>query len=124
MPRSARPVFLNFLRIRFPVGAVASFGHRASGVALVCLLPFAVLALERSFASEASFDSLLAAVRSPFGRAALVIVAWASAQHVLAGIRHLLSDAGIGSSLTASRRSAFAVLAGAAVLAAAVGLLA
>ena len=123
MQRS-RPVFLNFLRIRFPVGAVASFGHRASGVALVCALPFAVLALQRSLADEASFDSLVAALRSPPGRAVLVVAAWASAQHLLAGIRHLLSDLGIGSSLAASRRSAFAVLAGAALLAAATGFLA
>jgi succinate dehydrogenase / fumarate reductase, cytochrome b subunit len=124
MPRGPRPVFLDFLRIRFPVGAVASFGHRASGVALLCALPFAVLALQRSLEGEASFDALLAAMRSPFGRAILVVAAWASAQHVLAGVRHLLSDAGIGSSLRVSRRSAFAVLAGAAAVAAAVGLFA
>ena len=124
MQRSPRPVFLDFLVIRFPVGAVASFAHRASGVALVFALPFAVLALQQSLANQASFDSLLGAIRSPLGRVAVVLVAWAGAQHVLAGVRHLLSDAGVGSSLAASRRSALAVLVGAAALAAAAALLA
>jgi succinate dehydrogenase / fumarate reductase cytochrome b subunit len=116
MQRTDRPVFLNLARIRFPVGAVASIGHRISGVVLVCLLPFAVLALQRSLAGESEFTALAAALRSPLGRAFLVVVAWACAQHLFAGIRHLLSDVGIGASLHASRKSAFAVLmAGAAV---------
>jgi succinate dehydrogenase / fumarate reductase cytochrome b subunit len=120
----ARPVFLNLARLRFPVGAVASFGHRVSGVVLACALPFAALALERSLSSEAAFSSVLDAIRSPLGRLAAVLVAWASAHHLFAGIRHLLSDIGVGSSLAASRRSAFAVLATAIALAAAAGILA
>lgn len=113
---SPRPVFLNLARLQHPVGALASIGHRISGVLLLCLLPFAVLALQRSLAGEAQFASLLEALRAPFGRALLVVVAWACAHHLFAGVRHLLSDVDIGSSLQASRRSAFAVLiAGAAV---------
>lgn len=119
-----RPVFLNLARIRFPVGAVASIGHRISGMVLVCALPFAVLALERSLSTEEAFSSLLEALRSPLGRAAMVLIAWACAHHLLAGIRHLLSDVGVGASLAASRRSAHAVLIGAAAIAAAAALLA
>lgn len=124
MQRGHRPVYLNLARIRFPVGAVASIGHRVSGVLLVCLLPFAAMALERSLSGEAAFAALLGAVRSPLGRAATLLVAWACAHHLLAGIRHLLSDAGIGASLPASRRSAYAVLIAAAALAAAAAVLA
>ena len=122
MQRAERPVFLNLARIRFPVGAVASIGHRVSGVLLVCLLPFAVLALERSLAGEAAFSTLLEAIRSPLGRAVTVLVAWACAQHLFAGVRHLLSDVDIGSSLAASRRSAYAVLIAAALAAGAAAL--
>ncbi len=118
---SDRPVFLNLARLQYPVGALASIGHRISGVLLLCLLPLAALALQRSLAGEAQFASLLEALRAPLGRALLVVVAWACAQHLFAGIRHLLSDVDIGSSLQASRKSAFAVLiAGAAVALAAV----
>jgi succinate dehydrogenase / fumarate reductase cytochrome b subunit len=86
---------------------------------LVLALPFAVLALERSLSGEAAFLSLLEALRSPLGRVALVVAAWACAHHLLAGIRHLLSDVGVGASLAPSRRSAYAVVIAAAVLAAA-----
>ena len=113
----ARPTFLNFARISFPVGAVASIGHRISGVVLACALPFAVLALQRSLRSEAQFDSLADALRSPAGRAALVLLAWAAAHHVFAGIRHLLMDVGIGASLGAGRASAYAALGAAMALA-------
>ncbi len=119
MQRAHRPVFLNLARIRFPVGAIASIGHRISGVLLVIGLPFAVLALERSLRDEASFSWWLEAIRSPLGRAAVVLIAWAGAHHLLAGIRHLLSDVGIGASLYASRRSAYAVLVAGALLGAA-----
>ncbi len=120
----ARPKFLNFARISFPVGAVASIGHRVSGVVLACALPFAVLALQRSLRSDAEFALLADGLRSPAGRAALVLLAWASAHHVFAGIRHLLMDVGVGASLAAGRASAYAALGTALALGAAAALLA
>lgn len=120
----ARPKFLNFARISFPIGAIASIGHRISGIVLACALPFAVLALQRSLRSEAQFDALADALRSPAGRAALVLLAWASAHHVFAGIRHLLMDVGVGASLAAGRASAYAALGAAIALAGAAALLA
>lgn len=119
MTPAERPIFLNFTRIRFPVGAVASIGHRISGMVLVCALPFVVLALERSLRSEAAFASFLEAFWSPAGRLGLVVVAWASAHHLFAGIRHLLMDAGVGASLSTARVSAYAALATALAVAAA-----
>jgi succinate dehydrogenase / fumarate reductase cytochrome b subunit len=108
----ARPVFLNLLQIRFPVGAIASIGHRISGVLLVLMLPFAVLALDRSLRGEASF-AIAGWMRLP-----AALLAWAAAHHLFAGIRHLLTDVGIGASLPAARASAYAAL----LAAAAVGL--
>lgn len=119
MQTSNRPVFLNFARLRFPVGAVASIGHRISGVLLVCALPFAILALERSLAGDAAFVSFLETLESPAGRIALFVAAWAAAHHLFAGIRHLLMDVGIGSALRPARASACAVLGAAALIAAA-----
>jgi len=108
--RAQRPVFLNLIRLRFPVGAVASIGHRISGVLLVLMLPFAVLALDRSLRGEAIF------AMADWMRLPAALVAWACAHHLFAGIRHLLTDVGIGASLPAARASAYAALiAGAAV---------
>jgi len=123
MHRARRPVFLSFARLRFPVGAVASIGHRVSGVVLVGALPLALVALERSLVEETAFNSLVESLGSPAGRIGLFVLAWASAHHLLAGIRHLLMDIGAGASLAAARASAFAVIA-LAVLAAALPLVA
>lgn len=117
--RARRPRFLNFARISFPVGAVASIGHRISGIVLVCLLPFAVLALELSLEGEDAFSALAQKLQSPAGRFLLALIAWASAHHLFAGIRHLLMDVGIGSSLAAGRASAYAALLAAALVGAA-----
>jgi succinate dehydrogenase / fumarate reductase cytochrome b subunit len=106
-----RPIFLNIARIRFPVGAVASMGHRVSGLVLVVALPFAVLALQRSLENDAlAFAGWM--------RLPAALLAWAAAHHLFAGIRHLLMEAGFGSSLYAARRSAYAAL----IAAAAIGL--
>ena len=121
MQGSRRPVFLSFARLRFPVGAVASIGHRISGVVLACALPFAAVALGRSFSEEGDYASVVDGLQSPAGRVALIVVAWAAGHYLLAGIRHLLMDIGVGASLPAARASAFAVIA-LAVLAAALPL--
>lgn len=111
MPGARRPVFLSLARIRFPVGAVASIGHRISGVLLVLALPLGLLALERSLEDGSGFDAFTGWMRLPAG-----VLAWACAHHVFAGVRHLLMDAGVGASLPAGRASAYAALiAGAAV---------
>ena len=119
----ARPKFLDFARIRFPVGAVASIAHRISGVVLVCALPLAVLVLERSLEGGDALASLLRKAQSLPGRLVLLAFAWASAQHLFAGIRHLLMDVGIGSSLAAGRASAYAALGAGALVAGAAFLL-
>jgi succinate dehydrogenase / fumarate reductase, cytochrome b subunit len=110
-----RPVFLNLARIRFPVGAIASIGHRISGVLLVLALPFAVWALERSLRDDADLFATTDGMRLP-----AALLAWAAAHHLFAGIRHLLTDVGVGSSLTAARTSAYAALIAAAAVALAV----
>jgi succinate dehydrogenase / fumarate reductase cytochrome b subunit len=116
-PVRGAPKFLNLFHIRFPIGAIASIGHRISGVLLLIGLPLLALALERSLASEAAFESLRAAVDTPWWGLLLVLLVWAAAQHVLAGVRHLLMDIGIGSPLAQARASAWAAVLTAAIIA-------
>jgi succinate dehydrogenase / fumarate reductase cytochrome b subunit len=99
-----------------PVGALASITHRVTGIVLALGVPFAVHLLDLSLHDPQSY----ARVTGLFGHVALRLVAvffvWALAHHLLAGIRHLLSDIDIGSQLPAARRSAWIVnLGGAAV---------
>jgi succinate dehydrogenase / fumarate reductase cytochrome b subunit len=118
---AARPAprFLRLWNIRFPIGAVASFSHRVSGVLLLLVLPPLALALERSLHSRADYAALLADLRSPWLAPLVFVAVWALAQHLLAGIRHLLMDVGIGWRLPRGRASAWGVLVAAPLLAAA-----
>ncbi|MCK6404659.1 MAG: succinate dehydrogenase, cytochrome b556 subunit [Rhodocyclaceae bacterium] len=110
-----RPRFLNLLQMRYPVGAIVSIGHRLSGLLLIAALPALVIGLEWSLRSEADFRQMCEVLWSPWARGALVLMIWALAHHVAAGVRHLLMDAGVGSRLPRARASArlaivFAVL--------------
>lgn len=119
-PPGSAPKFLNLSQIRFPIGAIASIGHRISGVLLLVTLPFLALALDRSLRSEAEFEALRDLVSAPGRALLLVVVVWAASHHVLAGVRHLLMDVGIGSRLAQARTSAWAAIVAAAVIALAV----
>ncbi|HRO59708.1 MAG TPA: succinate dehydrogenase, cytochrome b556 subunit [Burkholderiaceae bacterium] len=118
--RETAPRFLNLFAIRFPVGAIASIGHRISGVLLLVALPLAAQALERSLRSEAEFRALLALRASPWVSIAIAVIAWAIAHHLLAGIRHLLMDLGVGHRLATARASAWFVNVAASVVALAI----
>lgn len=116
MAERIRPVFLNLTQIKLPVGALTSIGHRITGVVLAINLPISIYLLQRSLGDEAGFAQVVAWFTHWPVKAALVIVVWALATHVLAGVRHLLSDFDIGSPLRLARRSAWFVnLAGVAV---------
>lgn len=100
-----------------PVGALTSIGHRISGIVLTIGLPVLVYLLALSVQDQISFDRVVSLLQSVTAKVALVILVWALSHHVLAGIRHLLSDFNIGSPLRQARRSAWFVNLGAVVLA-------
>ena len=109
--------FLNLFEIRFPIGAIASIGHRVSGVLLLIALPLLAFALDRSLRSEAEFEALHTLLSAPWRALFLVVMVWAGVYHVFAGARHLLMDIGIGSALAQARSSARAVIVTAPVVA-------
>lgn len=104
-----RPVHLDLRRIAQPVGAWTSILHRASGVLLLAGVPVLAWALERSLASPAGFAQVAAALESAPVRLLLLAGTWALAHHLLAGVRHLLSDVDVGAGLRSARRSAWMV---------------
>ncbi|WRL48931.1 succinate dehydrogenase, cytochrome b556 subunit [Aromatoleum evansii] len=114
--------FLNLSQIRFPIGAIASIGHRISGVLLLVSLPLLALALDRSLRSEPEFAAVRDLISEPWRVLLLVILVWAAAHHVLAGVRHLLMDIGVGSRLAQARTSAWAAILAAGIVALAAAL--
>ena len=109
MTPSPRPVFLNLTQIQMPVGALTSIGHRVSGILLAASVPIGVYLFDRSLQSEQGFVEVTGLLRHGAAKVVLVLVIWALAHHVLAGVRHLLSDFDVGSPLRPARRSAWFV---------------
>ena len=104
-----RPIFLNLAQIEMPVGALASIAHRISGVLLALGMPFSIYLLGLSVQSPAGYARAAGLLEFGPVRAVLVLLAWALAHHSFAGIRHLLSDIDVGSTLAPARRSAWIV---------------
>ena len=107
MTRRQQPVFLDLTKIKMPIGALVSIGHRISGVVLALSVPFAIWVLALSLRDDTGFAQVQAVFARPGVKGASIIAIWALAHHVLAGTRHLLSDFNIGSPLRAARRSAW-----------------
>jgi succinate dehydrogenase / fumarate reductase cytochrome b subunit len=105
-----RPVFLNLLHIRLPVGAWVSILHRVSGGLLFLALPLAVWGLSHSLSGEAGYRRMAECAAHPLSRLVALLVVWAFAHHLLAGLRHLALDLHWGVCLPQARRSGFAVL--------------
>ena len=115
--RDKRPVNLDLGTIDLPVTAYASIAHRITGVAMF-FSSFALLwALDQSLASEASFLALGDMLGSPLAKLAIWLVASVMSYHELAGIKHLIMDAGIGETMQGGvigARLVFVLAAGAA----------
>ena len=105
--KKKRPVYLNLLQIRLPVGGVASILHRATGAVLVLLLPFALYLLQRSVQEPAAYADIAARLITIEGRVVLLGTVWMFSQHFFSGIRHLLMDVGIGDDTATARISAW-----------------
>lgn len=116
-PNRPRPVFLNVLQIKMPVGAVTSILHRLTGVLLALGVPLAMYLLWRSLQHEAGFAQVRQLLHHFAVQAVVIGAVWALAHHMLAGVRHMLTDINIGSTLHAARRSAWAVNVAAVVIA-------
>ena len=113
---SRRPVFLNLTQIQMPVGALTSIGHRLTGVLLAVSVPLCVYLVDRSLQGQQGFEQVRALLDHGVFKIVVILMIWALAHHLLAGVRHLLTDFNVGSTLLSARRSAWGVnVAGAAV---------
>jgi succinate dehydrogenase / fumarate reductase cytochrome b subunit len=110
-------VFFKLTQIQMPVGAIASIMHRVTGLVLAITIPFWSYALDLSLASAQSYEHLTRMASTGLIKVALIAFIWALSHHLLAGVRHLLMDIGVGSHLADARRSAWSVNVGGLVMA-------
>jgi succinate dehydrogenase / fumarate reductase cytochrome b subunit len=104
-----RPVFFNLMQIQMPLGALTSITHRVTGIFLALSVPFSIYLLDLSLQGPQSYEQVISLFDKLAFRGAAIVFVWVLAHHVLAGIRHLLSDVDIGSQLPAARRGAWVV---------------
>lgn len=108
--QKARPIYLNIVQIRLPIGGWVSIMHRASGVALSVLVPAMLYALMLSLRSAEDFATVTTFLSGWFGFLILLGVIWSTLHHLLGGLRHLGFDLGLGEGKEHARLTAWAVL--------------
>jgi succinate dehydrogenase / fumarate reductase, cytochrome b subunit len=108
--KPARPVNLDLTTIHFPPPAIASILHRISGVILFLSIPFALWLLQLSLASPEDFEDVYAYFSSFWVKFMVWGVLSGLLYHLVAGIRHLLMDAGIGEERASGRLGAKIVM--------------
>lgn len=106
-----RPVYLNLIQIRLPIGGIVSILHRATGALMVLLIPYALYLLQASLESPMRFEQVRASLASGVGRIALLLALWVLVQHFYSGLRHLFMDVDVGVELATARRNAWLTLA-------------
>ena len=110
MVKKKRPLWYNLNLLNLPVPAVVSILHRVSG-ALLFVLTFALLyVLDASLASPERHDAARQILAHPLTKLVTLALLWAFLHHLIAGVRYLLLDVGVGLQLQQARASSFAVL--------------
>ena len=94
------------MTVKFPVTAIASITHRVTGVVMLAGILILMWMLDRSLASQESFDSLRQCLAHPLAKLVLWCVLAALAYHLVAGLRHLVMDLGFWEELRSGKVSA------------------
>ncbi|AAZ37712.1 succinate dehydrogenase [Pseudomonas amygdali pv. tabaci str. ATCC 11528] len=113
---SQRPVNLDLRTIKLPVTAYTSILHRISGVILFVGIAIMLYAMDKSLASEEGFGEVKACLTSPLAKLIIWGLLSALLYHMVAGIRHLIMDSGVGETLEGGKLGSKIVIAVSVVL--------
>ena len=108
--KNDRPVNLDLSTIKLPLAAITSITHRISGVIMFVGIGILLWMLELSLSGEAGFNRLQKLLTSPLATFVVWGVLSALAYHLIAGVKHLLMDAGIGETKEGAPRGASIVI--------------
>ncbi len=94
--KDKRPVNLDIGTIHLPLAAYASILHRISGIVVFVGIAILLWLFDQSLSSEEGFNALKQSSASFVGKFIIWGIVSALAYHLVAGIKHLLMDMGIG----------------------------
>ena len=103
---NGRPVNLDINTIDLPVTAYASITHRLTGIVLCAGVLVLLWFLNKSLASAEGFQEVQQILASTPIKILLMVILAPFWYHLVAGIRHLFMDAGIGETLEGGRLGA------------------
>jgi succinate dehydrogenase / fumarate reductase, cytochrome b subunit len=104
-----RPVNLNLAAFSWPITAISSGLHRITGILLFLAIPYCLWLLQSSLTAT-GFTQVKALLSGGIAKFIIWVILSMLAYHVVAGIRHIMMDAGIGESLEGGRRGSYIVL--------------
>lgn len=106
-PTNVSPADL--MKFSWPITAISSGLHRITGILLFLSVPLCLWAFQQSLTMNGFIE-----IKGLFSGIFVKFLVWAILSmlfyHIIAGIRHLLMDAGIGESLEGGRRGSFMAL--------------
>ena len=108
--KDTRPVNLDLTTIKFPLAAITSILHRISGIGLFFGVGILLYFLKLSLSSEAGFNRTLQLLDSSLIKVLMWMILMAVFYHLIAGLKHLLLDIGIGESKEGANTGATIVL--------------
>jgi len=109
--KSQRPVTLALRTIKLPVNAYPSIPHRYPGCLLFWSIAHLLYALDKSLSSEEGFGEVKACLTSPLAKLVIWGILSALLYHLVAGVRHLIMDMGIGETLEGGKLGSKIVIA-------------
>ena len=104
--KDTRPVNLDLTTVTFPLPAITSILHRISGVGLFLGIGVVLYFLQLSLESEAGFERVLELLRATPVKLTIWLILAGLLYHLIAGIKHLLMDWGLGESREGALRGA------------------
>jgi succinate dehydrogenase / fumarate reductase cytochrome b subunit len=107
---SKRPVNLDLRTIKLPLTAWTSIAHRVSGIIMFIAVAGLLWLLNVSLDSERGFEQAQAVLQNPLAKLVLWGVLSALLYHLIAGVRHLVMDAGVGEGLESGKRGSQVVI--------------
>ena len=101
-----RPVNLDLSQFSFPLPAITSVIHRATGLILFVGIAFVLWVFQESLSSDESFNAIKSVMQGFLAKFILWGILSALLYHLVAGTKHLLMDMGIGESLEGGKLGA------------------
>ena len=96
---SKRPVNLDLGKFHFPLPAITSILHRVSGIIIFVGVAFMLYGLDLSLSGEEAYGHVSELLNSFLAKLIVWGILSALLYHLVAGIKHLLMDMGIGEEL-------------------------